>query len=57
MYTMYNINIYIDILNIICEKNHPPPPPPDCLDFENFMTSAFYDVTPCLLPLSRPIRF
>ena len=23
-----------------------------CLDFENFMTSSFYDVTLCLLPLS-----
>ena len=33
-------------------------PPPPCLpqlDIENFMTSSFYDVTPCVLPLITQI--
>ena len=42
---------------IIWETKLNPPPPP-CLpqlDIENFMTSSFYDVTPCVLPLITQI--
>ena len=47
---MYNINIYIDILNIICEKNHNTPTPlvivstSKILWRQHFMTShrAYY---------------
>ena len=39
---------------IICKKNLISPFLPH-LEIENFMSSSFYDVTPCLLPLITQI--